>query len=219
MIPGNFDFNVLDEIIRVEDKESMLMTRALLTKEGLFVGSSGGAAVVGAIRWMQKTKNPGRVLVILPDSGNRYLSKVFNDAWMIENSFLEKRSESTVRDMIKILQKEAKVVSAMSHETVENVVKLMQREGVSQLPVFKNDQIAGIISETALLAPLVSGALKASDSIESLIDPSFTVVSESDPVERLNDIFAAGKMALVGDLGRVKHILTKIDLIGFLSVQ
>ena len=103
MKPGNCDFSVVDEIMQVQDKDSLLMTRALLNKEGIFCGTSSGAAVVGALAWMAKQSTPKKVIVILPDSGNRYLSKVFNDAWMIENSFLEKKSENSVGDMIKVL--------------------------------------------------------------------------------------------------------------------
>ena len=90
-IPKNYDLSVIDDMIQVEDKESFLMTRDLLTKEGLYSGISSGSAVVGAIKWIknQKSKWNGKnVLVILPDSGNRYLSKVYNDHWMREAGFL-----------------------------------------------------------------------------------------------------------------------------------
>jgi cystathionine beta-synthase len=92
-IPKNYDFSVINDMIQVEDKESFLMTRDLLTKEGLYCGISSGSAVVGAIKWVRaegawiKGKN---VLIILPDSGNRYLSKVFDDDWMREVGFLER---------------------------------------------------------------------------------------------------------------------------------
>ena len=150
--PGNCDFSVVDEIVRIEDKESFLMTRALLTKEGIFVGTSAGGAVVGALRYMSQVENPGRVIVILPDSGNRYLSKVFNDAWMIENSFLDKKVNNSIGDMIRVLHKTQKVVFAQASEKVEDVVKQMRDDGVSQLPVQRNGEVIGIIQETALLA-------------------------------------------------------------------
>src|SRR5262249_9149348 len=103
MKPDNCDFSVIDEIIQVEDKESYLMGRQLLTKEGVFVGSSSGAAVVGALRWLSQQNRPQRAIAILPDSGNRYLSKLFNDAWMIENSFFEKKTEVTIGSMLRVL--------------------------------------------------------------------------------------------------------------------
>lgn len=219
MIPGNCDFSVVDEIVQVEDKESYLMTRALLTKEGIFSGSSSGAAVVGALRWMSSQENPGRVLVILPDSGNRYLSKVYNDAWMMENGFLEKQVDGTIAEMIRVLHKTPKVEMARHDDSVEKVVKQMRDEGVSQLPVMKGDEVVGIIAETALLRPLISGTVKPSDKIDGLIDTSYALLQETDSINRLNDVFTSGKVALIGQGTKLNYILTKIDLISFLSSQ
>lgn len=216
--PENCDFSVVDQIIRVEDKESMLMTRNLLTKEGIFAGTSSGSAVVGALRYMSQMENPGRVLVLLPDSGNRYLSKVFTDSWMIENSFIDKKSERTIGDLISILNKSSKVTGTVSTDRIDKVVSLMRNEGVSQLPVFRGGALEGVVSETDLLRPLLSGSKKPSDTIESLVERNYSVVQETDPVDRLNDIFLAGKVALVGSPMSVKFILTKIDLISFLSI-
>lgn len=215
--PENCDFSVVDQIIRVEDKESMIMTRQLLTKEGIFAGTSSGAAVVGALRYMSQMTTPGRVLVILPDSGNRYLSKVFTDAWMVENSFLDKTVERSIGDCISLLNKSTKITATQTTDSIENVVKLMRNEGVSQLPVFRGDVLEGVVAETDLLRPLLSKSKKPSDTIESLVERNYSIVQESDPIERLNDIFLSGKVALVGDPGAVKYILTQIDLISFLS--
>ena len=217
--PANCDFSVIDEIIRVEDKESFLMTRALLTKEGIFAGTSSGAAVVGALRYLSQNANPGRVLVILPDSGNRYLSKVFNDAWMIENSFMEKKIENSIGDMIRVLHKSTQVLSASPSDKVEEVVKRMRDAGVSRLPVLKDNEIMGVIQEASLLRPLFSRTISPNDAIERLIDNDYSIVAESDAIERLNDIFTSGKIALVVEGNKIKHVLTNIDLISFLSLQ
>jgi cystathionine beta-synthase len=218
-VPANLDFSVIDEIVRVEDKESMLMTRALLTKEGIFAGTYCGAAVVGALRYMTSVENPGRVLVILPDSGNRYLSKVYNDAWMMENSFLEKKASNTIGDLIRLIHKAPKILSCSLQDTVEQVVKLMRAEGVSQLPVLANGEIAGVVSEADLLRPLFSEEIKASDSIQKLVKPDFALVEDTDPISRLNDLFSQGKVAIVPEAGKAKYVLTKIDLISFLSLS
>jgi cystathionine beta-synthase len=219
MLPGNCDFTVIDKIVRVEDKESFLMTRAMLVKEGIFCGISCGAAVVGAMRYMSQVEKPGRVLVILPDSGNRYLSKVYNDAWMIENSFLEKKIENTIGDLIRGLHKNQKVLSAKKSDKVEAVVKFMREGGFSQLPVMENDQIVGVIAETDLLRPLFSGSVKPSDSIGTLIDNNYALVQESDSIDRLSEIFTSGKIAFVTEGSHLKYVLSKIDLISWLSLQ
>lgn len=217
IVPKNYDFEVIDEIVRIEDKESFLMTRALLTSEGVFAGMSSGAAVVGALRYMSRQDNPGRVLVILPDSGNRYLSKVYNDAWMIENGYMERKAERTITDLIKRLNKKQHVLAVSPDKQVGAVVQMMKDGGVSQLPVMQSDKLVGVISETALLRPLFSGAVQPSDSIESLVEKKYSVVQMDSPVEDLNNIFTADRVALVSDKGRIAYVLTKIDLISFLS--
>jgi cystathionine beta-synthase len=218
-VPANLDFSVIDHIVRVEDKESMLMTRALLTKEGIFAGTSCGAAVVGALRYMASVPNPGRVLVILPDSGNRYLSKVYNDAWMMENSFLDKKATNTVGDLIRLIHKNPRIVSASKSDTVEKVVKVMRTEGVSQIPVMEKNEIIGLVSETDLLRPLFAHEIKPSDPIASLVKNDFALVEDSDPISRLNELFSAGKVVIVPEAGLPKFVLTKIDLISFLSLS
>ena len=106
-IPDNYDFSVIDDMVQVEDKESFLMTRDLLVKEGIYSGVSSGSAVIGAIKWIKaqggrlKGKN---ILVILPDSGNRYLSKVYDDAWLREAGFLDEPSMGTVHALSLTLQ-------------------------------------------------------------------------------------------------------------------
>lgn len=218
-IPANCDFSVMDQIIEVNDKEAMLMTRALLTKEGIFAGSSCGAAVVGALRYMASVPNPGRVVVILPDSGNRYLSKVYNDAWMMENSFMEKRTDNSIGDLIRLVNKAPKIVSADAADTVEQVAKKMRDEGVSQLPVMRNGEVIGIVSEADILRPLFAGELKPTDKIESAAKNDFGILEEVDPISRLNEVLSNGKVAIIAEAAIPRYILTKIDLIGFLSLS
>jgi cystathionine beta-synthase len=217
IVPSNLDFSVIDHIVRIEDKESFLMTRALLTKEGIFCGASCGAAVVGAIRYMNSVENPGRVLVILPDSGNRYLSKVFNDAWMIENSFLERPVETTIGEMIRTINKKSEVFFADEQDRVQAVITRMKDGGISQLPVRRGTTVIGVITEADLLRPLLSGQVKNSDPISGLLNLNYEMVRITEPVDRLPDVFTSGKIALVEENGTVNYVLTKIDLISYLS--
>ncbi len=217
IVPRNLDFSVIDHIVRIEDKESLLMTRAMLTKEGIFCGMSCGAAVVGAIRYMSQVKNPGRVLVILPDSGNRYLSKVYNDAWMIENSFLDRPVETSIGELIRTLNKKSEVFFADEQDRVQAVITRMNDGGISQLPVKRGTTVVGVITEADLLRPLLSGEVKNGDPIKGLLTLNYEMVRLADPVEKLTEVFTSGKIALVEDGGAVSYVLTKIDLISFLS--
>jgi cystathionine beta-synthase len=168
---------------------------------------------------MSSVPNPGRVLVILPDSGNRYLSKVYNDAWMMENSFLEKKTDNNVGDLIRLIHKTPKIVSAKVSDTVENVVKMMKNEGVSQIPVMNGNEVVGVVSEAELLRPLFSQEIKASDKIEKLAKAGFALVEDTEPLSRLNEHFSNGKVAIVMEAGMPKFVLTKIDLISYLSLS
>jgi cystathionine beta-synthase len=180
---------------------------------------SSGAAVVGALRYMAQTPNPGRVLVILPDSGNRYLSKVFNDAWMIENSFLDRPVEISIGEMLRALNKRSEVFFADEKDSIDGVVNRMREGAISQLPVRRGSTVIGVIAETGLLRPLLSGQVKNSDSIQSLIDHNYELVRTTDPLERLTGIFTEGKIAFVEEEGKVSHVLTKIDLISYLNLR
>jgi cystathionine beta-synthase len=223
-IPDNYDFEVIDDMVQVKDKESFLMTRELLTREGIYSGVSSGAAVVGANRWIaaQGERLRGKkVLVILPDSGNRYLSKVYDDAWMREAGFLDEPSLGTVRDLIDSLQLETgSVHTARTGEKVANVIEMMKDNGISQVPVSDDhDYIKGMVTEASILSALYQGDCQPGDSIETLMDSSVEFVDEEDNIENISSLVALGKTPLVmgQDSGLPIAILTKIDLLSYLS--
>ncbi len=224
-IPKNYDLSVVDDMIQVEDKESFLMTRDLLTKEGLYCGISSGSAVVGALKWAQKQKDlvKGKnILIVLPDSGNRYLSKVFNDDWMREAGFLEKPSLGTVADLLHLTRSNVfQMVFAKQSEKVSAVIERMRDKNISQLPVMDDaGWIKGIATEGTILTALYEGRVKAIDSIESLIDPSVEFVTPSDPIEKVSRLVSIGKTPLVSDpsaSGKLLAIITKIDLLTYLG--
>jgi cystathionine beta-synthase len=228
-IPKNYDFSVIDDMIQAADKESFVMTRDLLTKEGLYVGVSSGSAVCGAISWvnLQETRHPGsmkdkNVLVILPDSGNRYTSKVFNDDWMREAGFLDKPSLGTVSDVLHLAQYEKyPVIMAKQTDKVSAIIELMRSKDIGQVPVTDDaNWVKGIVSEGAILSALYEGRVKATDTIANLVDASVEFVTPSDPVEKVSRLVSAGKTPLVTDPnngGKFIAILTKIDLLTYLG--
>ena len=104
-IPGNYNFDVIDDWVMIGDKESFLMTRKLLTKQAIYAGGSSGGAVVGAIKYAKTLKEPKKILVILPDSGNRYSSKIFNDDWMSDNGYKESTFNIQIKEVLQLLEK------------------------------------------------------------------------------------------------------------------
>jgi cystathionine beta-synthase len=225
-IPKNYDLSVIDDMVRVEDKESFLMTREILTKEGIYAGISSGAAICGALRWAKSQGDAYRgknILTILPDSGNRYLSKVFNDDWMREAGFLDRPSLGVVADLLHASRggRTADIIMAKQTDKVSSVIDLMRTKDISQVPVSDDaGWIKGVITEGAILSAIYEGRAKASDKIEGLVDASVEFVTPDDPIEKVSRLVTSGKTPLVNDPnqhGRLLAILTKIDLLSYLG--
>jgi len=205
--------------VQVNDKESFLMCRDLLTKEGIFAGVSSGCAVCGVIKYAKTLKEKKNIVVIFPDSGSRYLSKAFNDNWMQENGFLDSPLYTDhVSDLLKSMgPQKLEVITAAHTDTVEQVINRMKEQGISQLPVFTEGQLSGVIDEGDLILPLVSGLIKPADRILSFIKGSVILVELTDNLHKLSELFSKGYVALVRDEKKKLRIITKIDFITYLG--
>src|SRR5580693_7413443 len=141
--PTTMNLKIIDEIIRVDDKECFLMTRDLTRLEGLFVGGSGGAAVAGAIKYARQVDKPRKIIVFLCDGGNKYVSKIFNDDWMRENGFLDDEPGlGTVRDILHAGERK-KLATASPTSKVREVIATLKSLGISQLPVVEGGKLRG----------------------------------------------------------------------------
>ena len=217
MLCGALDFSVIDDIRQVDDRESFLMARQLARKEGLFVGgSSGSAARVAAD--LAKEAGKGKVIVVvLVDSGNRYITKFYSDEWMKDNRFIEEDEEiGLIRDVLKI--KSSEVEFAKDKEIVKDVVERMKIRGISQMPVLDNkNNVKGMIHELDLLNFLIKEKGKIDITIEELVAPLQGVVKPDAPTGHLKEIFDENNVAIVMEEEKVLGILTKIDLIEYLG--
>jgi cystathionine beta-synthase len=229
-IPSVYDFNYIDDIVKVNDKESLLMTRRLVREEGMFVGGSCGSAVAGALRYAtERNLGPEKmVVVLLPDSGSRYLSKVFDDNWMRENRFLE--SEWVETPVAAILERKTRheMVIAKCNESVTEVIAKLKAADVSQLPVVgERDQLLGIVTEVGLLNYLLKspGSDASQIAIEDagVINTNVPTLIPETPAEAMMSLFNTEKIALVtervpgSDDRHVVGIITQIDLLDFLA--
>jgi len=229
-IPSNYDFTVIDDMVRVNDKETMLMTRRLVREEGIFAGVSCGAAIAGALHYAaDRDLGPDKMMVVLlPDSGSRYLSKVFDDNWMRENRFLESDwAEATIGTVLDRKTRH-EMVFAHCSDPVGEVINILKNSDVSQLPVVgERDQLLGVVTEVSLLNYLLRqpGGDPASIAIEDagVIDANVQTLSAATPVESLMSVFNTAKVALVtenvpgSEDKRVVGIITQIDLLDFLA--
>jgi cystathionine beta-synthase len=216
--PTTMNLKILDDIVRVDDKECFLMTRDLTRLEGLFVGGSGGAAVAGAIKWAKQSGKPGqKLLVFLCDAGQKYVSKIFNDEWMRENGFMEDQPGlGTVRDVLGARFRQ-KVVTATTKTTVRDAIDTLKASGISQLPVVEDGKLRGIVAEVDLLRHLVSGKKTLESPVGEIAEGDYATVTPDTKVELLQSALADAKVAMVTEKDELVGIVTKIDLIDFLA--
>src|SRR3954467_5978469 len=197
--PSTMNLKIVDEIIRVDDRECFLMTRDLVRLEGLFVGGSGGAAVAGAIKYAKGSGRKENILVLMPDGASKYISKIFNDDWMRENGFLEdEKGLGTVRDLL-AGKTSGQVVSARAGDKVRDVIDTLKKHGISQLPVLEGTKLRGMVQEVDLLRYLVKGEGTLDSPITDLIESDYATVTPSTKVELLKGVLSDTKIAIVMD--------------------
>jgi cystathionine beta-synthase len=223
-LPSTTDLSVIDEIVQVNDRESFLMTRRLVREEGIFCGGSCGSAVAGALKYAQAHRlgEDDVMVIILPDAGSRYLSKVFDDSWMRENGFLEQVWSDIRAADIQGRKPSHQLHTARPDDLMRDVVRWMKEYNVSQLPVVDDDgRLVGIVSEIDLLNHMLQAdhIHQADETIREMVDPDVPVVGPNSALETLMSLFAERPAVIITRDGKLEGILTKIDILDYLSSQ
>ncbi|GLZ57492.1 MULTISPECIES: cystathionine beta-synthase [Micromonospora] len=225
--PETYDRGVADEIVEVSDKASFEMTRRLAREEGLLVGGSCGMAVVAALEVARKAGPDDVVVVLLPDGGRGYLSKIFNDSWMARYGFLDNSgAEPTVADALASKPGGLpELVHVHPTETVRDAIDYMREYGVSQLPVLKAEppvvtgEVAGSIAERDLLDALFTGQAHLHDTIERHMGDPLPMIGGGQPVSEAVGMLEKSDAALVLVDGKPKGVLTRQDLLAHLGAH
>ncbi len=218
IFPDNLDFDVIDDFVMIDDKESFVMTRRLLTEEGIYSGGSSGAAVVGAIRYAESLDTPKRILVILPDSGNRYTGKIYNDEWMKEGGYADSDYNNTVGEMIAQKGKPGKLIKLQDDKSVGDAVDIMNANSISQLPVFKGDDLVGYVSEDKLTTPLFDGEISLEDNVNLIMSNDFVLVHNDTKLQDVQNELTQDKTVLVENENKdIVSIITHSDLVEYIA--
>jgi cystathionine beta-synthase len=210
-VPQNYDMKVIDQFEQVTDKDAAIMARRIAREEGLFCGYSAGTAVQGLMQLKDQLKKDDLVVVILHDHGSRYVGKIYNDQWMIERGFL---AVKTFKDII-AGRGTKKLISASPENTVAEAFELMQKYHIENLPVLRDGEPVGAISESGLFSRLMTNGVDMKGKrIGDLLEKPYPVVSFDTPLERLSSLITRENGAVLGkdDSGNYQ-IVTKYDII------
>lgn len=218
-VPGTLHMKYIDDVVEVTDKESFLMARRLTREEGMFVGGSAGTAVAGMLKYAKNFKPDDVIVVLLPDTGERYLSKIYSDDWMRENGFLTPE-KITVKFILEGKNKEIPpIVFVTPKNTVRNALELIKEHNVSQLPVFENDMCIGSIDESVVMRKIIEDSATADKPVSELMEKPFPELNADDRVTQAIDVLTRKNSAvLVKENNKYIGILSRYDIIEYVTV-
>ena len=215
ILPKNVVFDLVDEFIKVTDKDAAIMTRRLAKEEGLFVGWSSGSAVFGGLEYARKHfTDKDTMVIILPDHGTRYLAKIYNDHWMKDRGYLESRTYASAKDILANRTSNGKLITIHSNDKVEEAIAKLNQAGISQIPVMDGDSFVGSLTDSKVLKRLIENPSIKERPVSEVMDPPFTFVGLDNTIDVLSSLITKENNALlVRDEKNIVHILTQADLL------
>ena len=215
-IPPNCDLSFVKDAYEISDGKSFLTARELLIKEGFLGGSSTGTLLAAALEYCRAQTSPKRVVTFVCDSGNKYLSKMYNDYWMFEQGLLSRPTTGNLTDLIVRRYSEGSAITVRPDDSLIQAYRRMKLFDVSQLPVMEGDQLVGILDESDLLINVQSDPKLFSQAVSvAMVKNVETIASDADPQELL-PIFQRDYVAVVEDKGKFVGLITRIDFLNYL---
>ena len=214
--PKTMNLKIVDDVLQVNDEECFVWTRRLAKQEGIFAGGSSGGCIAGALR-VAKTCMQGDVVVaVLPDAGNRYLSKIYNDSWMRELGYADSEVTLTAADVIRVKRQNGKTrepIVVGPYQTVFHALNTMQQQDISQLPVFEDDKSVGTVFEDQILNLALQGKDLRKLVIREVMGAAMPLVPSNAPIERVTHLLSHEGPAVFVQMENGKlEVLTKFDL-------
>lgn len=215
-IPSICDLSRVKSAYSISDSESFFTARELLQKEGILGGSSAGTLVAAALRYCREQTTPKRVVTLICDSGNKYLTKMFNDYWMAEHGFLERAHLGDLRDIVSRPVSERAAVIASPTEPMTRAYQLMKLYDISQLPIMQDGKLVGILDESDLLLAASREQKTFLEPIEKYMSTKLHTVDAKSDIESLLALFEKDMVPIVMHQGEFVGIITRIDLLNYL---
>lgn len=218
-IPPVADLSLVHDAYAIPDAEAFDTARTVLRREGILAGSSSGTLIAAALRYCRTRTKPERVATLVADSGNKYLSKMYNDFWMIDQGFIERPKKGDLSDLIARRYAERAVVTVGPDEPLATALTRMKMYDVSQLPVIDNDRVVGILDESDLLLAVTRGQHRFREPVRGSMNARIETLAPSAPIDALFPIFAKDHVAIVMDGDKFLGLITRIDLLNHLRRQ
>ena len=215
-IPPVCDLARVKKAYRIADAEAFAVCRELLKKEGILAGTSSGTLIAAALRYCREQKSEKRVVTLVCDSGNKYLSKVYNDYLMLDQGFIKRETYGDLRDLISRRHQEHAVATVNADETVLAAHQRMKLYDVSQLPVLENGKVVGIVDEQDILMDVIDNPAHFREPVTEAMESHVVTVAPDASVAQLMDIFRRGMVAIVVDGDEFLGLITRIDVLNWL---
>jgi cystathionine beta-synthase len=222
-VPDTADMSLIDKAYSISDAEAIATVRELLLKEGILAGSSSGTLIAAALRWCREQTEPKRCVTFVCDTGAKYLSKVYNDAWLADQGLGARELHGDLSDLISRKYENGDVITAGPDDTLDTAFKRMRSADVSQLPIIQDGRLVGILDESDLVHVMNTDEITRKERFAKPVSSAMTrdldTVQVSEPLDALIPLFDRDRVAIVLDGEKFVGLIARVDLINHLSLN